>query len=104
MTTVGCPGVGSARELVMSTSNRNGYRIRRDGNFGRVVGKVVRDALVIMIAKIHIDEVIVHRGTGRKVTAEMVGDWIGGVQSPFERFNSKNIDLVEKAQCKCCFR
>ncbi len=74
MITVGCPGVGSARELVMSTSNRNGYRVRRDGNFGRVVGKVVRDALVIMIAKIHIDEVIVHRGTGRKVTAEPVSD------------------------------
>ena len=78
MITVGCPGVGSARELVMSTSNRNGYRVRRDGNFGRVVGRVVRDALVIMIAitsaKIHIDEVIVHRGTGRKVTAEPVSD------------------------------
>ncbi len=78
MITVGCPGVGSALGLDMSTSNRSGYRAPRGGNFGRVAGRVARDALVIMIAitiaKIHIDEVTVHRGTGRKENAESAGD------------------------------
>ena len=76
MTTVGCQGVGSARGLVMFTSNRSGYKAPRDGNFGRAVGRVARDALVIMIAseKIHKDAVIVHRGTGRKGNAESAGD------------------------------
>ncbi len=85
MITVGCPGVGSARGLVMSTSNRNGYRVPRDGNFGRVVGRVVRDVDVIAIAKIHIDTVIVHRGIGRKVTAESVSDQVNDARSPFDR-------------------
>ena len=94
MITVGCPGVGSARELVMSTSNRNGYRVPRDGNFGRVVGRVVRDVDVIAIAKIHIDTVIVHRGTGRKGNAKSVCDWIGDARSLLGRFRGKT-DLVE---------
>jgi hypothetical protein len=87
MITVGCPGVGSALGLVISTYNRNGYRAPRDGNFGRAVGRVARDALVIMITitKIHIDEVIVHRGVGRKVTAESVSDQVNDARSQFNR-------------------
>jgi hypothetical protein len=70
MTTVGCPGVGSARGLVMSTSNRNGYRVPGDGNFGRVVGGMVRD----MIERIHISATIVPRGIEGKVIAEVLED------------------------------
>ena len=70
MITVGCPGVGSARGLVMSTSNRNGYRVPRDGNFGRVVGRVVRD----VIERIHISATIVPRGIEGKVIAEVLED------------------------------
>ncbi len=96
MITVGCPDVGSALGLDMSTSNRSGYRAPRGGNFGRVAGRVARDALVIMIAseKIHKDAVNVHRGTGRKATAESVCAWIGDTRSLLGRFRGKT-DLVE---------
>ena len=98
MTTAGYPDVGSALGLVMFTSNRSGHRAPRGGNFGRVAGRVARDALVIMIAitiaKIHIDEVTVHRGTGRKGNAESVCDWIGDARSLLGRFRGKT-DLVE---------
>jgi hypothetical protein len=73
----------------MFTSNRSGYRAPRGGNFGRVAGRVARDALVIMIAitsaKIHIDEVIVHRGIGRKATAESLSGQVNDARSPFDR-------------------
>jgi hypothetical protein len=80
----------------MFTSNRSGHRAPRGGNFGRAVGRVARDALVIMIAieKIHTDAVIVHRGTGRKGNAESVCDWIGDARSLLGRFRGKT-DLVE---------
>ena len=82
--------------MVMFTSNRSGYRVPMDGNFGRAVGRVARDALVIMIAieKIHKDAVNVHRGTGRKGNAESVCDWIGDARSLLARFRGKT-DLVE---------
>jgi hypothetical protein len=70
MITVGYLGVGSVHALVMSSYSLSGYRARRDGNFSRAGGRMIR----AVIERIHTSATIVPRGIEGKVIAELLED------------------------------